>query len=327
MRETSLWDLVGNTPLIYLKELSEQTNHKIFGKAEFLNPAGSIKDRAAKGIIQGFELRNEIKTGSTIVEGTAGNTGIALATLANERGYNLIITMPDNQSEEKYAYLRALNVDLRLVKPCPFKDQNHFYHQAKSIADQMDGAVWANQFENTDNARFHYESTGPEIWKQTEGGVDYFIAAVGSGGTIGGTSKFLKEKNKDIKVIAADPMGSGIYEFVKNGSFVNEGSSITEGIGIMRETSNFAYGSIDDSLRVSDQEMIEMATYLSRSSGLVVGTSAALNVRASYEFAKTLPGNNKTIVTVLCDHGSRYANRIFNPTWLKEKQLQAKSLF
>ncbi len=325
MRETKVWDLVGNTPLVYLKSVSEKTQHKIFAKAEFLNPAGSVKDRAAKGIIQGFEARGQLKPGGTIVEGTAGNTGIALATLANERGYKTCFSLPNNQSPEKYSMLESLGAEIIKVDPCPFADPKHFYHRAKSIAGEREGAVWANQFENTDNARAHYETTGPEIWRQTDETIGYFVSAVGSGGTIGGTSKFLKEKNPNIKIIAADPFGSGIFSFLKEGEFKSDGSSITEGIGIMRETQNFAYGNVDDALKVSDQEMVEMLYFLSRTMGLVVGSSAALNVRASYKLAKTLPGSGEVIVTMLCDHGSRYAHRLFNPEWLKEKGLEPKA--
>lgn len=326
MRETKVWDLVGNTPLIYLNSVSEKTNHKIFAKAEFLNPAGSIKDRAAKGIIAGFENREELEPGGTIIEGTAGNTGIALATLANERGYKTCFTLPNNQSPEKYSMLESLGAEIIKVDPCPFADQKHFYHQAKTLAESRKNSVWANQFENTDNALFHYQTTGPEIWKQTEEKVDYFVSAVGSGGTIGGTSRFLKEKNSNINVVAADPFGSGIFNFVKEGEFKSEGSSVTEGIGIMRQTQNFSFGQVDEAIKVSDQQMIEMLYFLSRTQGLVVGSSAALNVRASYELAKDLPGRDKIIVTMLCDHGSRYAHRLFNPSWLREKGLEARDL-
>jgi cysteine synthase A len=322
----SVWDLVGNTPLIKIRSLSRLTGCEIFGKAEFLNPGGSIKDRAAKGMIAAAEASGELKAGGTIVEGTAGNTGIGLATLGRERGYHVIVSMPDNQAPEKYDVLRALGAELRLVKPCPFADPNHFYHQARRIAEQTPGAVWANQFENCANADFHASTTGPEIWQQMQAKVDCLTLSVGTGGTFGGVSRFLKSKNPDCKVIIADPMGSGVYSYLKTGNYTAEGSSISEGIGIMRLTANFKRGLADDVWRVTDQELIEMFYHLSHEDGLLVGTSAALNVYSAYRYALQHRGQGKRIVTFLCDSGTRYLSRLLSSQWLKEKGLAPRPL-
>ncbi|HEX4926309.1 MAG TPA: pyridoxal-phosphate dependent enzyme, partial [Bdellovibrionales bacterium] len=230
MTTGTIWDSVAGTPLIKILSLSEATGCEIYGKAEFLNPGGSIKDRAAKGIIAQAERDGALKRGSVIVEGTAGNTGIGIATLAASRGYRVIISMPDNQAAEKYEVLRALGAELRLTKPVPFADQSHFYHQARRIAEETPGSFWANQFENTANAKFHYDVTGPEIWSQLDGKIDVLTLATGTGGTIGGVSSYLKEKNPNIKVVLADPLGSGMYQYLKSGEIKSEGSSITEGI-------------------------------------------------------------------------------------------------
>ena len=326
MLKGSVWDVVGNTPLIRIKSLSEMTGCEIYGKAEYLNPGGSIKDRAAKGIIGDAEMTGRLKPGGTIVEGTAGNTGIGLATLAAERGYHCIISMPDNQATEKYDLIRVLGADLRLVPPCPFKNENHFYHQAKKIAEDTPDAIWANQFENEANGRFHFETTGPEIWEQMEGRLDYLTLAVGTGGTFGGCSSFLKSKDPNIKIVVVDPPGSGLYKYITTGEISTEGGSITEGIGIMRITANFALGQADDALRFEDQSMIDMLYHLASEDGLVVGTSAALNARAAYEIAMKNRGSGKRIVTFLCDSGTRYMSRLFNKDWLKEKGLRPKPL-
>lgn len=317
----SIWDSVGGTPLIKIKSLSELTGCEIFGKAEFLNPAGSIKDRTAKGILRAAERDHKIGLGSTIVEGTAGNTGIALATLAKERGYKVVIAMFNNQSQEKFEILTALGADVRALPPCPFANSNHFYHQARVIAEQTPGAFWANQFENLANSQIHYDETGPEIWEQLDGKVDVLTLASGTGGTIGGVSAYLKEKSKNMQVIVADPMGSGIFSYIKKGEVVGEGSSITEGIGIMRLTENFKRGKYDDAIRITDQQMIEMLHHVAREDGLILGTSAALNLRSAFEIAMKNKGKGLRIVTFLCDHGSRYFSRIFNQEWLKEKGL------
>lgn len=325
LRTGRVWDLVGNTPLIRIESLSKLTGCNIFGKAEFLNPGGSVKDRAAKGIIQDAEKRGLLKPGMTIVEGTAGNTGIGIATLAAERGYKVIISIPDNQAPEKYEILEVLGAQLKKVPAVPFSDPNHFFHTARRIAEES-GAFWANQFENTANGDFHFQTTGPEIWQQTQGKIDIFTCAVGTSGTMSGVSRFLKEKNAKVKTIAADPMGSGIYTQIREGKLVAEGSSITEGIGIMRITENFKQARIDDVMRITDQEMIDMVYHLAQHEGLVVGTSSGINMMAAYRLAQENAGSGKTIVTILCDHGTRYSSRLLNRKWLQEKNLVPKKL-
>ncbi|MDJ0840728.1 MAG: cysteine synthase A [Acidobacteriota bacterium] len=315
----SVWDSVGNTPLIRIHSLSEKTGCEIYGKAEFLNPGGSIKDRAAKGIIARAEAEGKLKPGGIIVEGTAGNTGIGIATLACERGYKVIISMPNNQAAEKYQMLEALGAEVRAVPPCPFANQDHFYHRARRIAEETPGAVWADQFENTANAQFHYDTTGPEIWEQLDGKVDMLTLAAGTGGTIGGTSAFLKERNKNLHVVAADPSGSGIHDYVKQGTWTGDGGSITEGIGIKRLTANFDRAVIDDAMRVTDPEMMDMLFHVARADGLFQGTSSALNLAAAYKLGMQYKNSGKHIVTFLCDHGSRYASKVMNRAWMEEK--------
>lgn len=318
--------IIGSTPLIRLKTLSQKTGCNIFGKAEFLNPGGSIKDRAAKGIIEDAEDKGLLKSGDTLVEGTAGNTGIGLATLAPQKGYKLIVFMPDNQSQEKYQILKALGVTIKLFKPCPFSDTNHFYHQARIYSENNPNTFWINQFENTANWKAHYQTTGPEIWNQSQGNIDEFVASAGSGGSIAGISKYLKEKNNNIKISLADPFGSGLYSYLKTGDFKSEGSSFTEGIGIMRLTANFKEAQIDTSLRISDQEMYTMLTHLAHQEGLLIGTSGALNVAAAYKIALQNQGSNKNIVTLLCDSAMRYQSKIFNSEFLIEKNMKSQSL-
>ena len=321
----TLWDSVGNTPLLRIGSLSRETGCEILGKAEFMNPGGSIKDRAAKGMIGRAEETGLLKAGGTIVEGTAGNTGIGLALLGRERGYRVVVTMPDNQAREKIEFLQAMGADVRLVPPVPFANQNHFFHQARTLSEQH-GWFWANQFENTANGDYHYQTTGPEIWEQCEGRVDVIVCAVGSGGTISGVSRYLKEKNPNIKVVLVDPPGSGLYCHIREGKVEGSGSSITEGIGIMRLTQNFRAAKVDEAIRLDDQQMIEMLYHLANTDALVVGTSAALNVRAAYEIARKHRGEGLRIVTFLCDHGSRYASKIFNKDFLAAKSLVVKPL-
>ncbi len=325
LRIGNLWDSVGNTPLLRIGTLSQRTGNDVLGKAEFMNPGGSIKDRAAKGMIRDAEARGLLKPGATIVEGTAGNTGIGLALLGRERGYRVVVTMPDNQAREKYEYLEAMGADVRKVPVVPFANENHFFHAARRLSEEH-GWFWANQFENIANGDFHYETTGPEIWEQCEGKVDVLIASCGTSGTLSGTSRFLKEKNPNLEVILADPLGSGLYAQVKDGKLEASGGSITEGIGIMRITENFRRAQIDQAMRVTDQEMIEMLYHLAREDALVVGTSAALNMRAAYEVSKARRGQKLRIVTFLCDHGSRYASKVFNPEFLAAKALQVRPL-
>ena len=317
-----LWDAVGNTPLLRIDSLSRLTGCEILGKAEFMNPGGSIKDRAAKGMIRKAEEEGKLRPGSTIVEGTAGNTGIGLGLLGVERGYRVVVTMPDNQAREKYELLEAMGVEVRKVPVVPFANEGHFFHQARILAEK-EGWFWANQFENTSNGDFHAETTGPEILEQCEGKVDVIVSAVGTGGTLSGTSRFLKSRLPGMRVVLVDPPGSGLYCFVRDGKVEGSGSSITEGIGIMRITENFRQARVDEAMRLGDQEMIEMLYHLAREDALVVGTSAALNVRAAYEYARRHRGEGLRIVTFLCDHGSRYASKVFNPEFLASRGLVA----
>lgn len=318
--------VVGNTPLIRLKTLSEWTGCEIFGKAEFMNPGGSVKDRAAKGILMEAEAHGRLRPGMRIYEGTAGNTGIGLAVLAAQSGYKCTIVMPDNQALEKYQTLEALGVDLVKMKPVPFADQNHFYHTARRLAEADPNGFWANQFENTANARIHETTTGPEIWEQTGGQVKVFVASTGTGGTLAGVSRALKERNPQVRTVLVDPHGSGLHQWFQTGEIKSQGSSITEGIGIMRLTENFKLAKIDESRTLSDQDMINMLYFLARTEGLLVGTSAALNVMAAFQIAQERRGSGDVIVTVLCDGALRYASKIFNPAWLAEKGLQPQPL-
>ncbi len=321
----TLWDAVGNTPLLRIGSLSRLTGCEILGKAEFMNPGGSIKDRAAKGMIRRAEDEGLLRPGGTIVEGTAGNTGIGLGLLGRERGYRVVVTMPDDQAREKYELLEAMGVEIRRVPPVPFADPRHFFHQARTLAER-EGWFWANQFENPANGDFHAETTGPEILEQCRGRVDVLVSAAGTGGTIGGVSRCLKAARPATRVVLADPLGSGLYCWVREGKVETTGRSITEGIGIMRLTANFRAAVVDEALRVSDQEMIEMLYHLAREDSLVVGTSSALNVRAAYEVARRHRGEGLRIVTFLCDHGSRYASKVFNREFLEAKQLGPREL-
>ncbi len=319
-------DAVGHTPLIRLNRFSNETGCEILGKAEFLNPGSSVKDRAALFMIKDAEERGVLKSGGLIVESTAGNTGIGLATLAAERGYSLIIVMPDNQAAEKYQLLSALGAEVRAVPACPFKNQDHFYHTARRAAEQTEGAFWADQFENPANARAHFENTGPEIWSQLEKAVDILVAASGTGGTIGGTSAYLKEQDPGVETFVIDPPGSGLYSYVRSGEFSSDGSSVTEGIGIMRLTANFGRAVLDGALQGSDQEMMDMLFHVSRHDGLFLGTSSALNLHGAYRLGLEHRGEGKKIVTFLCDSGSRYASRLLNEGWQQEKGLVPQDL-
>jgi len=320
-------EIIGSTPLVRIRSLSEKTGCEIYGKAEFLNPGGSVKDRTALGIIESAEKQGLLKPGMTIVEGTAGNTGIGLAMIARLKGYKAIIVMPNNQAREKYETLKALGAELVTVDPCPFANQNHFYHTARRMAEERSDCFWANQFENIANYQIHYQTTGREIWEQTKGQLDAFTAAVGTGGTLAGVSKFLKEKKSDVHIRLVDPMGSGLFSYIKNNEIKSEGSSITEGIGIMRITENFKNAVIDDAVRVNDQDMINMLYHLANHEGLLVGTSAALNVMAAYQWALENKNSGKKIVTILCDSALRYQSKIFNPQFLEEKKLRIEPLY
>ncbi|MDE2571144.1 MAG: cysteine synthase A [bacterium] len=311
---------VGSTPLIPLVRLSHELGRTILGKAEFLNPGGSVKDRAAKAIIDDAEERGALRSGGTIVEGTAGNTGIALALVANERGYRCTIVIPDDQSMEKIELLRTIGADVRVVPAVAFTDPENYYHVARRIAEQTPGAVWADQFENPANRRAHEQTTGPEIWEQCEGRLDAFITSAGTGGTIAGVALALKKRDPRIIVGLCDPMGSALYAHVTTGSLDVEGDSNVEGIGIKRITKNFAGAPIDHAMRVVDRDAIEMAHWLLRREGLFLGGSAALNVVGAARLARTLPEGSR-VVTILCDGGQRYQSRIFNETWLQENDV------
>lgn len=316
----SFSDAVGATPLIELRALSRELGRRILGKAEFLNPGGSVKDRAARSMVDDAESRGALKPGGTIVEGTAGNTGIALALVANERGYNCIICIPNDQSQEKIDLLRVCGADVRVIPAVAFTNPENYYHVARRIAEEMPGAFWANQFENTANRRAHERTTGPEIWEQTGGRIDAFVAAAGTGGTVAGVSIALKARNERILTVLCDPMGSSLYNYVNHGKLEPEGDSDLEGIGIKRLTANFEGAPIDRAIRATDAQAIEMAHWLLENEGIFVGGSSGLNVFGAASIAKELPAGS-TVVTILCDGGQRYLSRIFNDAWLREQAL------
>lgn len=316
---------VGNTPLIRLNSFSEETGCEILGKAEFLNPGGSVKDRAALYIIQDAEKKGLLKPGGTVVEGTAGNTGIGLAHICNAKGYKCLIIIPDTQSQEKIDLLRTLGAEVRPVPAVPYRDPNNYVRLSGRIAEEMENAIWANQFDNLANRQAHYETTGPEIWAQTDGKIDAWVAATGTGGTYAGVSLFLKEKNPAVRCVLADPMGSGLYSYAKTGEITITGNSITEGIGNSRVTANMENVPIDDALQVEDPEALRVVYQLLRKDGLFMGGSVGINVGAAVALAKQL-GPGHTIVTVLCDGGSRYQSRLFNRDWLDSKGLLADGL-
>jgi cysteine synthase A len=318
---------VGNTPLIRLRGVSEQTGCEILGKAEFMNPGGSVKDRAALAIITDAEQRGELRPGGSVVEGTAGNTGIGLAHVCNERGYRCIIVMPDNQSPEKYALIEALGAEVRRVKAVPYSDPNHYQKTAGRLAQELPNAIWSNQFDNTANRQAHVETTGPEIWQQTDGRIDAFVAASGTGGTVAGVSEYLKSRNSGVRTVLADPPGSSLYEFIRHGVVKATGSgSITEGIGIGRITANMLDAPIDDAVHVEDVDTVRYVYRLLREEGLFVGSTSGVNVAAAVQVARDL-GPGHTVVTVLCDTGSKYLSRLFNRDWLAQKgMLQAAGL-
>ncbi len=311
---------IGNTPLIRLAKLSRETGCEILGKAEFLNPGGSVKDRAALFIIRAAEESGELEPGGTVVEGTAGNTGIGLAHICAARGYRCVIVIPDNQSEEKMELLRILGAEVRPVAPKPYRDPDNYQKIAGRLALATPNAIRANKFDNVVNRQAHYETTGPEIWRDTGGKVDAFVSAVGTGGTLAGTARFLKERNPNVRIVLADPQGSALFSWVKTGELVAEGSSITEGIGTTRITANFEGTPVDDAERIGDPEAVAMVYRLLREEGLFVGGSTGINVAAAVATARKL-GPGHTVVTLLCDRGSLYFKRLFNPAWLAEKGL------
>lgn len=312
---------IGNTPLIRINSFSDETGCEILGKAEFLNPGGSVKDRAALFIVEAAEQAGLLKPGGTVVEGTAGNTGIGLAHICNAKGYNCLIVIPDTQSQEKIDLLRTLGAEVRTVPAVPYSNPENYVRVSGRLAAELDNAIWANQFDNLANREAHYATTGPEIWAQTNGKVDAWVAATGTGGTYAGTAMFLKEKNPEIHCVVADPMGSGIYSYVKTGEIATEGSSITEGIGNSRITANMAGAPTDDAVQVTDPEALEVVYQLLRQDGLFMGGSVGINVGAAVKLARQL-GPGHTIVTVLCDGGARYQSRLFDAQWLASKGLE-----
>ena len=320
-------DSIGNTPLIRLNRLSDATGCEILGKAEFLNPGGSVKDRAALAIIEDAEASGTLKPGGTIVEGTAGNTGIGLGLVGNAKGYKTIIVIPETQSQEKMDMLKLCGVDLRPVPARPYRDPGNYVKVSGRTAEELNeknpgSAIWANQFDNVANRQGHFKTTGPEIWRQTDGTVDGFICAVGTGGTVAGVGMFLKEKNPDVKIGLADPMGAALYNYYANGELKSEGTSITEGIGQGRITKNLEGAPLDMPYQIPDAEALQVVYDLIEQEGLVLGGSSGINVAGAVRMAKDL-GPGHTIVTVLCDFGTRYQSKMFNPTFLAEKGLLA----
>jgi cysteine synthase A len=310
---------IGNTPLIRLRGPSALTGCVILGKAEFLNPGGSVKDRAGLYLILDAEARGVLKPGGLIVEGTAGNTGIGLALVGNARGYRTLIVIPETQSQEKKDMLRLCGAELREVPAVPYKDANNYVHVSERVAREL-GAFWANQWDNTANADGHYRSTGPEIWQQTGGRVDAFTCAIGTGGTLAGVSRYLKEKNPKLRIVAADPMGAAMYSWFKRGELKSEGSSITEGIGQGRVTKNVAMAKVDDAYQIPDAEALTVIFELARREGLILGGSSGINVAAAIRLAREL-GPGHTVVTILADSGTRYQSKLFNRAFLEQKGL------
>jgi cysteine synthase A len=318
-------DTIGNTPLIRLRRASEMTGCTILGKAEFLNPGGSVKDRAALFIVVDAERRGALRPGGVIVEGTAGNTGIGLALVGNARGYHTVIVMPETQSQEKKDMLRLCGADLRLVPAVPYANPMNYVRYSERLAEEIaarapNGAIWANQFDNLANRDGHYATTGPEIWAQTAGKVDAFVSSVGTGGTLAGVAMALKERNRKIKIYLADPPGSAIYSHYAHGELKAEGTSITEGIGQGRITRNLEGAPIDGWFQVSDEEMLPVLFDLVQEEGLILGGSTGVNICGALKAAKEL-GPGHVIVTVLADYGTRYQSKLFNPAFLRERKL------
>ncbi|MEY2983531.1 MAG: cysteine synthase [Cyanobacteriota bacterium] len=313
-------DCIGNTPLIRLNSFSEETGCEILGKAEFMNPGGSVKDRAALGIIETAEKEGKLKPGGTVIEGTAGNTGIGLAHICNAKGYKCLIIIPETQSQEKIDLLRTLGAEVQTVPAVPYRDPNNYVKLSGRIAAERENAIWANQFDNVANRQAHFETTGPEIWQQTDGKIDAWVSATGTGGTYAGVALYLKSQSQAVQCVVADPMGSGLYSFVKTGAINPTGNSITEGIGNSRITLNMQDAPIDDAIQVDDTEALRVIYQLLRRDGLFMGGSVGINVGAAYALAKQL-GPGHTIVTILCDGGARYQSRIYNPDWLASRGL------
>ena len=322
-------EAIGNTPMIKLKKASAETGCDILGKAEFMNPGQSVKDRAALYIIRDAEARGNLRPGGTIVEGTAGNTGIGIALVANALGYKSVIVIPETQSQEKKDMLRLAGAELIEVPAVPYKDYNNYIKYSGRLAQELaesseNGAVWANQFDNIANRQAHIETTGPEIWQQTEGKVDGFTCAIGTGGTLAGTAIYLKQQNPEIRIAAADPMGASMYHWLKHGELRAEGTSITEGIGQGRVTANIEGAPIDDAYQIPDEQALPIVFDLLLEEGLCLGGSSGINIAGAMHLARDL-GPGHTIVTILCDFGTRYQSKLFNPAFLEEKGLPAPS--
>lgn len=330
-RVSRLIDCIGNTPLVRLNRLSDKTGCEILGKAEFMNPGGSVKDRAALGMVKAALDAGDLRPGGVIVEGTAGNTGIGLAMVGSALGHRTVIVMPENQSRTKITTLRAYGADVRLIPAVPYKNPAHFVHTSRRIAEELNetaihGAFWANQFDNTTNRDFHEQTTGPEIWRQTDGKVDAFICSAGTGGTLGGVARALKARNPHIEIGLSDPGGSGLHNFFAEGEIRIEGSSITEGIGNSRITANLEGTPIDVSWQIPDTEAIPIVFELVRDEGLVLGGSSGINVAGALRMAERL-GPGKTIVTILCDSALRYQERLLNRAFLEGKGLSLPDWF
>jgi len=316
---------IGNTPLIKLRHASEATGCTILGKAEFMNPGGSVKDRAALAIVQDAMAKGQLNPGGLIVEGTAGNTGIGLALVANALGFKTVIVIPDTQSQEKKDMLRLQGAELIEVPAVPYANPNNYVKVSGRLAERLakehaQGAIWANQFDNVANRRGHYETTGPEIFAQTDGKLDGFTCAVGTGGTLAGVAMALKERNKNIKIAISDPMGAALYHYYAHGSLKAEGSSITEGIGQGRITANLVDAPIDIAFQITDEEALPILFDLAEQEGMLLGGSVAINIAGAMRLAKEM-GPGHTIVTILCDGGARYASKLYNPAFLREKNL------
>ncbi|MEM0899164.1 MAG: cysteine synthase A [Pseudomonadota bacterium] len=321
----SIVSAIGNTPLVKLKRASEETGCTIYGKAEFLNPGQSVKDRAALSIIRDAEKRGELKPGGVIVEGTAGNTGIGMTMVAKALGYRTVIVIPETQSQEKKDALRLLGAELIEVPAVPYRNPNNFVRLSGRLAadiatQEPNGAIWANQFDNVANREAHVETTAPEIWRDTDGKVDGFICAVGSGGTLAGVAEGLRAKNKDVKIGLADPMGAALYSFYTDGELKSEGGSISEGIGQGRITANLEGFTPDFAYQIDDTEALNIVFALAEEEGMVMGGSTGINIAGAIRLAKDL-GPGHTIVTILCDYGNRYQSRVYNPEFLREKGL------
>jgi cysteine synthase A len=316
----STLDLIGNTPLVQLKGPSEAAGCEIWGKCEFANPGASVKDRAALGIVRDAEAKGELRPGGTIVDGTAGNTGIGIALVANALGYKTIIVMPDNQSKEKMDTLRALRAELVLVPPTKFADPAHFVHTSRRLAEETEGAIWANQFDNIANRRVHIEHTAPEIWEQLEGRIDGFTCAVGTGGTLAGVGLGLKERDEKICIALTDPFGAALYNYYAHGELQAEGSSVAEGIGQGRITANLEGAPVDTQFRISDEEGLHWVARLLQEEGLCLGLSSGINVAGAVALGRQL-GRGSRIATILCDTGFRYLSTLYNREWLEAKGL------